>query len=46
MTSFSLPARQPTPSSEVARAERLLHLTRALASLPESQRQVIGSGAG
>jgi RNA polymerase sigma-70 factor (ECF subfamily) len=35
------PAKQPTPSQEVVRAERLLQLTRALSSLPETQRRVI-----
>jgi RNA polymerase sigma-70 factor, ECF subfamily len=36
-----LPAGQATPSQEVVRAERLLQLTRALALVPEAQRQVI-----
>jgi RNA polymerase sigma-70 factor (ECF subfamily) len=36
-----LPAAQATPSEEAVRAERQLRLTRALAALPDGQRQVI-----
>ena len=36
-----LPAAQATPSEEVLRAERMLQVARALAALPDNQRQVI-----